>query len=267
MGAHQHRTALGPLSLAERHPLLSALAAQCFGLLAVGLPALLFFPALLNQVLLLAMLQGGFAALAARWMHAPPWWPPIHLGFMPLLVLVRMLELPGWIWPCGLGLLLLVFWRTDRGQVPLYLSSRGAADALLQLLPPGPCRVIDLGCGDGALLRRLAAARPECRFVGIEHAPLPWLWARMASRSLNNLSILRGDFWGHSLAPYDVVYAFLSPAPMPQLWVKASQEMAPDALLVSNSFAVPGQMESQRFAVNDRAMTYFYVYRPGCIAV
>ncbi|MBI5109152.1 MAG: methyltransferase type 12 [Rhodocyclales bacterium] len=258
---------MGTLNPAERPPLLPALAAQCFGLLTVGLPVLLFFPALLEHALLLAMLQGGIAALAARWMQAPPWWPAIHLGFMPLLVLVRLLELPGWIWPSGLALLLLVFWRTDRSRVPLYLSSRGAADAVLRLLPPGPCRVIDLGCGDGALLRHLAAARPESHFVGIEHAPLPWLWARMAGGSLSNLTLHRGDFWAHSLADYDVVYAFLSPAPMPRLWAKACAEMPPDAMLVSNSFAVPGQMESQRIAVNDRAMTYFYVYRPGSAAV
>jgi SAM-dependent methyltransferase len=258
---------LGALNPAERHPLPPALAAQCFGLLAVGLPALLFFPSLLKQALLLALLQGGLAALAARWMQAPPWWLAIHIGFMPLLVLVRMLELPGWIWPSGLALLLLVFWRTDRSRVPLYLSSRGAAEALLRLLPAGPCRVIDLGCGDGFVLRYLAAKRPDSRFIGIEHAPLPWLWARLAARASGNLTIHRGDFWAHSLADCDVAYAFLSPAPMPRLWAKACAEMQPDAMLVSNSFAVPGQMENQRIAVNDRAMTYFYVYRPGSVAV
>ncbi len=267
MGSHQYRAALGPLSPLQRHPLLPALAAQCSSLLALGLPVLLFFPELLAHGLLLAMLQGGVAALMARWMQAPPWWLAIHLGFMPLVVLARMLELPGWIWPSGLALLLLVFWRTDRSRVPLYLSSRQAAESLLHLLPAGPCRVLDLGCGDASLLRHLAANRPESRFVGIEHAPLPWLWARLASRSFGNLNIVHGDFWRHSLAAYDVVYAFLSPAPMPELWVKASREMAAGAILVSNSFAVPGQLEARRIEVADGAMTYFYVYRPGGSAV
>lgn len=267
MGACQHRTALGALSSGERHPLPPALAAQCIGLLAVGLPAAWFLPQLLYHILPLAMLQGGVAAMVARWMKAPSWWLAIHLGFMPLLVLARMLEIPVWMWPCGLALLLLVFWRTDRSRVPLYLSSRAAADALLRLLPAEPCRVIDVGCGDASLLRHLAAKRPDSRFVGIEHAPLPWLWARMASRSLGNLSVIHGDFWRHSLADYDVVYAFLSPAPMPALWAKATREMRAGALLVSNSFCVPGQVEVRRAGGDDRAMTYFYVYRPGDVAI
>jgi hypothetical protein len=116
-------------------------------------------------------------------------------------------------------------------------------------------------------LRALARARPDCRFIGIEHAPLPWLWARLGSISITNLSIHHGDFWRHPLGAYDLVYAFLSPVPMPRLWLKAEAEMRPGALLVSNSFRVEDQPEEARVAVNDRAMTYLYVYRPGRTAV
>jgi hypothetical protein len=189
---------LGALSRAEsRHPLLPALAAQGFGIVAVGLPTLVFFPSLLQQAMLLAMLQGGIAAIMARALQAPSWWLVIHIVFMPLVVGVRALDLPAWTWPTGLILLLLVFWRTDRGQVPLYLSSRECVESVLPLLPSRPCRVIDLGCGDGALLRRLARARPDSRFVGVEHAPLPWLWSRLAGSSLPNLN----DCLGQLLEP------------------------------------------------------------------
>lgn len=268
MGAQQHRAALGALSRAEsRHPLLPALAAQGIGIVAVGLPTLVFFPSLLQQAMLLAMLQGGIAAIMARALQAPSWWLVIHIVFMPLVVGVRTLDLPAWTWPTGLILLLLVFWRTDRGQVPLYLSSRECVESVLPLLPSRPCRVIDLGCGDGALLRRLARARPDSRFVGVEHAPLPWLWAWLAGRSLPNLMIVWGSFWSLPLDGYDLVYAYLSPAPMSRLWAKATAEMSSGALLVSNSFAVPERMADSRIAVSDRAMTYFYVYRPAGMAV
>lgn len=268
MGAQQHRAALGALRYAEsRNPLWAALVAQGFGVVAVGLPTLVFFPSLLQQALGLAMLQGGIAAILARALRAPSWWLAIHIVFMPLVVGVRTLDLPTWTWPAGLILLLLVFWRTDRSQVPLYLSSRECAKSVLALLPSRPCRVIDLGCGDGALLRQLAQARPESRFVGVEHAPLPWLWARLAGRSLPNLSIVWGSFWSLPLDGYDLVYAYLSPAPMSRLWAKAAAEMRPGALLVSNSFAISDQVEESRIVVADRAMTYFYVYRPAGMAV
>lgn len=248
--------------MSSERPLRAALAAQAVAAVAVAMPTLVWFPGLLGQPLLLALLQGGLAALLAVWWRAPWWWRAIHLAFIPLVVVVRGLALPAWIWPVGLATLLLVFWRTDRSRVPLYLSSRPAADALLGLLPAPPCAVVDLGCGDGAVVRYLARRRPDCRFVGIEHAPLPWLWARLASRSLPNLEIRYGDFWRYSLNGFDVVYAFLSPAPMPPLWEKAVAEMAPGALLVSSSFPVPGRPELRRIAVNDRSMTYLYVYRP-----
>lgn len=262
MGAQQHRAALGTLSQEPRPPLLPALAAQCIGIIAVGAIALVFLPSLLTQPLLAATLQGVTAALAARWMRSPPWWLLIHLGFLPLAVIVRGLELPVWTWPLGLLLLVLIFWRNDRNRVPLYLSSRKSAERLLQLLPVQPCRVLDLGCGDGRLLRHLARSRPDCRFVGVEYAPLPWLWASLAGKSLPNLETRRQDFWSISLAEFDLIYAFLSPAPMSRLWLKASREMRPETRLVSNSFPVPDVTEDERIAVNDRSMTYFYVYRP-----
>ena len=93
---------------------------------------------------------------------------------------------------------------------------------------------------DGALLRHLARARPDCRFVGIEHAPLPWCWAWLSARSIGNLEIRLGDFWTHSLEGYAVVHAYLSPAAMPRLAAKAGDEMRPGARLVSEDAETEG---------------------------
>jgi hypothetical protein len=123
--------------------------------------------------------------------------------------------------------------------------------------------VIDLGCGDGGLLRRLARARPDCRFVGFEHAPLTWVWAWLACRRQPNVQIRFGNFWSHPLGDYALVYAFLSPAPMQQLWAKARSEMKADALLVSNSFAVPDVRPESTVGVADRRHTCLFCYRPG----
>ncbi|MDP3512665.1 MAG: class I SAM-dependent methyltransferase [Sulfuritalea sp.] len=247
----------------DRHPLVPALLAQVLAALIAGGLALLLVPVMFSQPLLLATLQGVLALLIAWRLGAPIWWLPIHLCFLPLAVMARGMALPGWVWGGGFMLLLLVFWRTDKSRVPLYLTNRRSRDALQLQLPAGPCRVIDLGCGDGAVLRQLAAARPDCRFVGIEHAPLTWAWAWLRARGQCNLSIRCGDFWTHSLAGYDLVYAFLSPAAMPTLGIKARTEMSPCARLVSNSFPIPGQVALDVIDVADARKTRFYTYDCG----
>lgn len=243
-----------------QYPLRLALLAQLLGALAAGGLALTVSQVLLTQLLALASLQGFCALLAAWQLRAPVWWLPIHLVFMPCAVLAQRMELAPWLWASGLLLLLLVFWRTDTSRVPLYLTNPRSRDALLSLLPSVPCRAIDLGCGDGAVLRHLARARPDCFFVGIEHAPLPWAWAWLAARGCANLSIRRGDFWKHSLADYSLVYAFLSPAAMPRLRAKVHAEMSLGARLVSNSFPVPDQVPQAVVDVADRRRTRLHVY-------
>ncbi len=256
------RIGMPPAGGAGRNPMLSALIAQVFGVLLAGLMIVFLVPQLPRQPLALAALQGACAVLVSWRLGEPAWRLPIHAVFMPAAVLVNGLELPVWLWPLGFILLLLVFWRTDRSQVPLFLSNRKCRDSVMELLPASPCRVLDLGCGDGALLRHMARARPDCRFVGIEHAPLPWCWAWLSARGRGNLEIRFGNFWNHSLEGYALVHAFLSPAAMPRLAVKVDNEMTPGARLVSNSFQVPDRQPEAVVDVADRRHTRLHVYAP-----
>ncbi|MDP1606356.1 MAG: class I SAM-dependent methyltransferase [Rhodocyclaceae bacterium] len=247
-------------------PLRAALLAQAGGVATVLVLA--FALAQATQLafwqvpLVAALMQGVAAALIALWQRAPRWWLLIHIGFIPLAVIVHGLDIaPGWFL-AAFVLTLLIFWRTDQSRVPLYLSNRRTANALAALLPATPITLIDLGCGMGGLLKHLAKARPDCRFVGIEHAPLPCLIAQLRTRGIANVTVRRGDFWPEPLGGYDFVYAFLSPAPMPRLWRKACAEMAPGAILVSNSFAVPEIVPGTEIEVADRRTTRLYLYRP-----
>lgn len=243
------------------HPLRIALLAQFLGaLIAIGLLALVA-PTSLGQPLTVAGLQGLCAAFTSYKLEAPPWWHPIHLGFMPLAVVASDLDLASGWYLGGFLLLLTVFWRVAQSRVPLYFSNDTTARAVASLLPGHACRVIDLGCGNGALLRRLAQLRPDCSFHGVEYAPLPWLWSRVTCIGASNCRIAYGDLWRQPLSGFDLVYAFLSPVPMPRLWIKAQEEMNAGAMLVSNTFAIPDLEPEQLIEVDDRRTTRLYCYR------
>lgn len=174
-----------------------------------------------------AAMQGIWAALAGYKLDAPPWWLPIHGSFAPLITLATRLPIPPAAYLIAFLLLLSIFWRTDKSRVPLFLTSSRGSQALTSLLPPHPIRFIDLGCGNGRVLKALAIQRPECTFIGIEHAPIPWLIAQISTSKYSNITILHGNFWQHSLADYDIVYCFLSPAPMASLWKKPIEKCPP----------------------------------------
>jgi len=189
-----------------------------------------------------ALLQGIIAAALGRVLGMEAWWMPIHALFAPGLVWALGLGLPPAYALAAFCMLASLYWGVSRTRVPLFLSSRAAAQAVAGLLPR-ECgfTFLDLGCGLGGVLASLARARPAGRYHGVESAPMPfllsWLRAALWSRSCR---VSWGDFHDLDLSRYDVVYAYLSPAAMRDLWQKAKREMRAGTLLISNSFAVPG---------------------------
>ena len=241
-------------------PLRMAIATQLGGTLLCA--ALIWvMPEIARVPLWAACLQGASCVIAAHALKAPWWWQALNLVFAPLVVLALGLALPPWVWLAAFIVLMLMFWRTDVSRVPLYLSNQATADALANMLPTTPVFLLDAGCGDGRLLRQLSGARPAAQLVGVEHAPLPWLVARVMSGQQRNIDIRYGNLWAQSFAPFDVVYAFLSPAPMAKLWQKACAEMRPGTLVVSNSFAIPGAAPERSIQVDDHRQTSLLIYR------
>lgn len=190
---------------------------------------------------LAALLIGIAAFCLASWGRLPWWWRLIHLIFAPAAALVAGWQIDPFWFLLGFMVLLLVYRGALSEQVPLFLSSDEARAALLDLVRDHRARtVIDLGAGVGSVIAPLAAAASDVRWIGVENAPLNWLMLRLRCLGLRNCECRYGDLWATPLGEADIVYAFLSPVPMPALWQKALREMRPSTLLVSNSFAVPG---------------------------
>ena len=240
--------------------LLQAAAFVCMFLLvsttAIQMPALL-----------LALLCGIIAAALSRIAGQAKWWLLIQLLFAPSLVLMLSLNIPPNFFLAAFLIMLAVYWSTFRTQVPLYLSSRKVWQALETLLPvAAPDKnfsLMDLGSGLGGVLTHLAAARPDGRYYGVEAAPLPclWSWLRIKLGGHAHCKVRWGSLWDCDLASYDVVFAYLSPVPMDQLWNKAKREMRPGTLFISNSFVVHDHPPQQTIRLDDLHHSTLHIWR------
>lgn len=229
---HRLRRVLPPVVWALLAQLCAAVVALLYLQLTAVVQAAPIHPLLLHALA---------AAALGQTLRLPLWWVPINALFVPAAVWLQELSLrPVWFLIL-LGVLILLYWTNYRTRVPLYLSGQRACRRLVSLLPHGsPLKVLDLGSGFGGVLAAVSKQRPDCRLVGLEIAPLPAWIARLRHRRRRALEMRRRDFWRESLAAYDLVYAYLSPEPMPALWLKVRAEMRPGTLFVSNAFAVPG---------------------------
>ncbi len=248
----------------QRSPLLRQLTLQCAAAFAVLSLAWPYF-GIRNETLpwpATALAIGGAALLLASLLHQAWWWRLIHALFAPLAWGVASLPInPDWFL-LAFVLLLLVYRGAITGQIPLYLSNRDTVAALVELTSERSGMLfLDLGAGIGSVLRPLAKARRDARFTGVENAPATWIVGYLRMIGQANCDWRWGDIWRTNLAGYDVVYAFLSPAPMPELWQKVIREMRPGSLFISNSFAVPEVEPSDVLTIADARHTRLYCYQ------
>ncbi len=170
----------------------------------------------------------------------PWWWKVIHSLFLPGALLALSVNIsPEWyLW--SFIFLFLVFRSATTGRVPLYFSGKPAISELHALLRSKPdFKFIDLGAGIGSVTLHLALAFPQCEITGVENSVFPWLLGRLRTFRAGNHHWIFGNFWNVNLGKYDVVYAFLSPAPMARIWEKARKEMRPASLFITNTFRCP----------------------------
>ena len=184
--------------------------------------------------------HSAVAFVVARLLYLPLPWQILNLAVPWIIILAANYAIPEWaLVMCG-GIYLLVYLPTFWTRVPFYPSSRGAYEAVLGLLPEDrDFSFIDLGCGFGTMLGYLATHRPRGKFVGVEVGVLPYLIAKLRSLFHKNISVSFESIWSTPLERYEIVYAFLAPGPMPDIWKKAKAEMPPGTLFLSNSFPAP----------------------------
>lgn len=200
-----------------------------------------------SSVLIVSMvlLQAVFSSALSAVFGMAVWWRWIHFLFPLALYGMTLAHIPNSVYVVGFFITLSLYWTTFKTQVPFYPSRPAVWQALQQLIaqtrrPQESVRVIDIGSGLGDLSLYLANANQQDKVEGIEIAPLPWLISWLRSRwQRSTAQFILGNYGQLNFAEYDVVFAYLSPAAMPQLWQKATQEMRSGSLLVSLEFAIP----------------------------
>ncbi len=244
-------------------PIAVALVLQTVGAaLAVGAAFLLAPAGVVLPPMAAALVTGAFAAGLSFFAKQDRWWLVIQLLFTPAVVLATSTTSRSEIW-IGLFLgLTAVYWTTFRTQVPLYLSSRKARLALVPLLPATPFTFMDVGSGVGGVLTDLAELRADGEYHGIESAPVPWLisWVRLTLGRRRNCHVHLGSFWNCDLGRYDVVFAYLSPVPMPALWEKVQREMRPGSTFISNTFVASAATPATQVPVDDLHRSTLHVW-------
>ena len=244
-------------------PIVLAVLAQLLALSVCGLVIWLAQIAKFPMSFGTALLLESLCAVAFSYLlRMPVWWLLMQALFVPALVFGQSIHLaPGWYLAGFIGLVL-VYWSTYTTQVPLYLSRRQVWRQVGAQLPDRPgLRCIDLGSGLGGWVNYLARLRGDSHFKGIEAAPLPCLIGKSRTLLQPNAAIAWGNFWRHDLGAYDVVFAYLSPVPMSDLWEKVRREMRPGSLFISYRFAVPGVPPSAVIELHDLGCTQLYLWR------
>lgn len=203
--------------------------------------------------------QATIAALLS-W-RLPYWWRWIQL-FIPIGLYAALLLNVSPLMALVLFVLLwLVFRNSVVNRVPLYLTNDITRQALKELAKERESvRFIDLGCGLGHNVVYMSKLANVKQSLGVETAWLPFWWAKIQT-ALRGGQVLRQDIDSVNLSEYDLIYAFLSPEPMTKLWRKVQAEMSPNALFVSNSFAIPDVIPDAIWQLADKRQTELFVYK------
>lgn len=210
----------------------------------------------------LVLMQAFFAATLSKFAGMASWWRWIHLAFPLAAWALLQWHVPSELYLIGFIVSLSLFWTTFRTQVPFFPSRPVVWQQVAKIIPQTQVvRLVDIGSGLGDMSMYIAKARPDSQIEGIEIAPLPWIISIVRAKFRRSKAVFKlGDYNALQFANYDVIFAYLSPVAMQNLWEKASQEMLPGSLLISLEFEIPGIPPTMRIAGNENSPA-IYVWK------
>ena len=120
--------------------------------------------------------------------------------------------------------------------------------------------VMDLGSGWGSLLIPLAKRFPQHRFIGIEHAFIPYYVSRFRTKKMPNITFYRQNFFYTDISKADIIFLFLLAHVMSKISVKCQKEAKKGALFYVNRFFIKNKKAQKEVSLGSKYNTY-YVYK------
>ncbi len=107
-------------------------------------------------------------------------------------------------------------------------------------------RVIELGCGDGRIIREAAKIGvKDAR--GYEISLILILYARIVGYfKKSSAKILYGDIWKQDYSNTDIIFSYLLPMIMPKVKEKIWSQLPSGAYFISNGFPLPDIKEDKK---------------------
>ena len=134
--------------------------------------------------------------------------------------------------------------RSTRGALYVSTSRKRITSVMDAVAPRSGNLWIDLGCGDGRVLRQ-ARKRFRVRALGYEINPLAYLKARLYCLFRPGIRICMQNFFKADLSNADIVSCYLFPDVMHDLAEKLTAELKPGTIIISFNFDLPGLVPDQ----------------------
>jgi len=149
--------------------------------------------------------------------------------------------------------LFFIFGTTFTTRVPYFPSHPSLSETLLDILSDKKkLRLLDAGSGFGGLLIDLSELRPDWELTGVEISSFPWLFSFIKSKILGreNVKFQLGSYEYLNFEKFDVVFVYLSPVVMSEVWKKVQYEMLPGSIFMSYEFPVDAHPSSCEIKVS-----------------
>ena len=121
---------------------------------------------------------------------------------------------------------------------------------------PGPI-ILELGSGWGTLALDAAKACPSATVIGYEISPIPLFFSRLRAvlRGYKNTKFLSADLFAEDFSRADIVLTYLTMPHMERLRPKFEAELKDGAVVICNTFPVPGWSPSEEETIQDFVYT------------